>query len=62
MQPGETGLEQVCDIQAESITTIRRVTLGRPRKPTRKLDETQIRAIATCVVKALGVVPADLAD
>jgi mRNA-degrading endonuclease toxin of MazEF toxin-antitoxin module len=62
MQPGETGLTVVCDIQAESITTIRKEILQKPRNPTRKLSETQIRAIACCVVKALGFVPSGLVE
>lgn len=57
MQPGETGLHQVCDLQAESITTIRKATLRRPRTQTRTLTEVQIRAVASCVVKALGILP-----
>ena len=61
MQAGETGLDYTCDIQAETITTIRKETLVIPRNPTRKLSETKIRAIAQCVVKALGFVPGDLA-
>jgi mRNA-degrading endonuclease toxin of MazEF toxin-antitoxin module len=57
MKPGETGLDYVCDIQAESITTIRKETLRRPRTATRRLSEAQIREIARCVVKALGFLP-----
>jgi mRNA-degrading endonuclease toxin of MazEF toxin-antitoxin module len=60
MQPGETGLAIVCDIQAESITTLRKATLVPPKNATRKLSETQLRAIACCVVKALGFVPSAL--
>jgi len=62
MQPGETGLQHICDLQAESITTIRKTTLQRPRTPTRTLREQQMRAIARCVIKALGIVPAELAE
>jgi mRNA-degrading endonuclease toxin of MazEF toxin-antitoxin module len=60
MQPGETGLASVCDIQAESITSLRKATLVPPKNATRKLSETQLRAIACCVVKALGFVPSAL--
>jgi mRNA-degrading endonuclease toxin of MazEF toxin-antitoxin module len=62
MKAGETGLAMDCDIQAESITTIQKKTLIRPRTPTRKLSETQIRAIELCVVKALGFVPDGLGE
>jgi hypothetical protein len=62
MQPGETGLDYISDIQAESITTIRKEILVPPRNPTRKLSEIKIRAIARCVVKALGFVPSGLSD
>jgi mRNA-degrading endonuclease toxin of MazEF toxin-antitoxin module len=60
MQPGETGLASVCDIHAESITTLRKATLVTPKNATRKLTETQVRAIACCVIKALGFVPSAL--
>jgi mRNA-degrading endonuclease toxin of MazEF toxin-antitoxin module len=62
MQPGETGLPSVCDVQAESITTIRKEILVSPKHPTRRLSETRIREVAHCVVKALGFVPADLVE
>lgn len=60
MQAGETGLPCACDIQAESITTIRKEILQRPKFQTRTLSETQVRAIIKCVVVALGVQPKDL--
>lgn len=60
LQPGETGLANVCDIQAESITTIRKETLQRPKAGIRRLSETQVRAIARCVLNALGVIPEEL--
>lgn len=61
MQPGQTGLSCACDIQAESITTIRKQTLVPPKTSTRKLSENQIREIARCVIKALGFIPDALA-
>jgi mRNA-degrading endonuclease toxin of MazEF toxin-antitoxin module len=60
MQAGATGLTCACDIQAESITTIRKETLQRPKFQTRTLSESQVRAVIKCVVFALGVQPKEL--
>lgn len=53
-------MANVCDIQAESITTIRKETLRRPKAGIRRLSETQVRAIARCVLNALGLIPEEL--
>jgi len=61
MQSGETGLPEPCMIQGENISTVRKQSLQPPKSPLRKLSETKVRAIAGCVVRGMGFLPADLA-
>lgn len=60
LQPGETGLGEACDIQAENISTIRKQTLQPSRSTLRRLGESALREIARSVVRAMGFVPNDL--
>lgn len=60
LQPGETGLAEPCDIQAENISTIRKQALQPSRTPLRRLSESTIREIARSVVRGMGFVPNDL--
>jgi len=61
LQPGETGLAETCDVQAESISTLRKQTLLPPKTPLRRLSESAVREIARCVARAMGFLPNDLA-
>jgi mRNA-degrading endonuclease toxin of MazEF toxin-antitoxin module len=58
--PGETGLAEPCDAQAENTSTIRKSSLRAPRTPARRLGESRLRAIARGVVLAMGLRPEDL--
>ncbi len=58
--PGETGLAEPCEIQGENIFTVRKESLERSRTPLIRLSETKLRQVATCVVSAMGFVPAQL--
>lgn len=60
LQPGETGLGEPCDIQAENISTIRKQTLQPSRTALRRLGENTLREIARSVVLAMGLIPNDL--
>jgi mRNA interferase MazF len=60
LQPGETGLAEACDIQAENISTIRKQTLQASRNALRRIGESALREIARSVVRAMGFVPTDL--
>ncbi len=58
--PGETGLAEPCEAQAENISTVRKATLRAPRTPLRRLGESRLRAIARGVALAMGIRPEDL--
>jgi mRNA-degrading endonuclease toxin of MazEF toxin-antitoxin module len=58
--PGETGLREPCEAQAENLTTVRKTSLLPPREPLRHLSETKLRHLARCVVLALGFLPEQL--
>jgi len=60
LQPGETGLAEACDVQAEAISTIRKQSLQPSRTALRRLSESTMREIARCVVRARGFVPNEL--
>lgn len=61
LQPGETGLGEVGELQAENISTIRKDALRPPRNPLRVLSDRTIRSLARAVVMAMGVPPKDIA-
>jgi mRNA-degrading endonuclease toxin of MazEF toxin-antitoxin module len=60
--PGETGLNETCEAQAENIATIRKEILITPRHRLRQLGGSAMRQIAKAVVIAMGVRPEDVAD
>jgi mRNA-degrading endonuclease toxin of MazEF toxin-antitoxin module len=60
LEPGETGLVEACEAQAENITTVRKESLAPPRVRLRPISVTRLRQIAACVVLAMGVLPAEL--
>jgi mRNA interferase MazF len=62
LQPGETGLNETSEVQAEDITVVRKEHLQAARAQLRRLSETQLRKIAKCVVMALGFLPEDMCD
>jgi mRNA-degrading endonuclease toxin of MazEF toxin-antitoxin module len=57
LEPGETGLVQACEAQAENITTVRKESLAPPRSRLRPISAVRLRQIARCVVLAMGVLP-----
>ena len=60
LEPGETGLGEVCEAQAENISTVRKETLAPPRSRLRTLSGSRLGQIARCVVLAMGILPGDL--
>jgi mRNA interferase MazF len=60
LQPGETGLGEPSEIQAENISTIRKQILQPSRTALRRLSESALREIVRSVVRAMGFVPSDL--
>jgi len=60
VQPGESGLGETCDIQAENISTIRKQSLVASRLPLKRLSEGKLRQIARAVVIAMQFTPEGL--
>lgn len=58
--PGETGLAEESEAQAENIFTVRKESLRPPHTPLRRLSESALRGIVRCVVLALGFRPEDI--
>ena len=59
LEPGETGLGEVSEAQAENISTVRKESLSPPRSRLRVLSASRLGQIARCVVLAMGIVPRD---
>jgi mRNA-degrading endonuclease toxin of MazEF toxin-antitoxin module len=60
--PGETGLRETSEIWANGISAIRKLDLKPARDPLRKLSRRTICKIAACVVRAMGVLPSEIAE
>ena len=60
LEPGETGLVEPSEAQAENITTVRKESLAPSRSRLRAISATRLRQIARCVVLAMGVLPGEL--
>jgi mRNA-degrading endonuclease toxin of MazEF toxin-antitoxin module len=54
LSPGETGLSEHSTIQAENITTVRKISLQEPKQKLRRLSENVIQKVARGAVIALG--------
>jgi len=59
LEPGETGLREVCELQPENVTTVRKEIL-QPAPGTRVLAQRILRVVARNVVFALGLQPKEL--
>lgn len=57
LQPGETGLAEISELQAENINTVRKESLRAPRQALRRLGEPLLRRVAARVIVALGFHP-----
>jgi mRNA-degrading endonuclease toxin of MazEF toxin-antitoxin module len=60
LEPGETGLVETSEVQAENITTVRKEGLAPSRSRLRAISAARLRQIARCVVLAMGVLPEEL--
>lgn len=54
LQPGETGLSEPSTVQAENLSTVRKVSLIAPKQRLRSISERTIAKIARGVVAAMG--------
>jgi mRNA-degrading endonuclease toxin of MazEF toxin-antitoxin module len=57
LEPGETGLAETCEAQAENISTVRKESLAPSRSRLRVVSANRLGQIARCVVLAMGVLP-----
>ena len=60
LEPGETGLREVSEAQAENISTVRKESLAPPHSRLRSLSASRLGQIARCVVLAMGIAPGDV--
>jgi mRNA-degrading endonuclease toxin of MazEF toxin-antitoxin module len=60
LAPGETGLAETSEIWANGISAISKASLIPPRDQLRKLSRATVCKIAACVVRAMGVLPAEI--
>jgi mRNA-degrading endonuclease toxin of MazEF toxin-antitoxin module len=60
LEPGETGLGEVSEAQAENISTVRRESLVPSRSGLRTISATRLGQIARCAVLAMGIPPGDI--
>lgn len=60
LEPGETGLAEASEAQAENISTVRKESLAPSRSRLRTVSATRLGQIAQCVVLAMGVLPGGL--
>lgn len=60
LEPGESGLAEASEAQAENITTVRKESLAPSRSRLRTIRASRLRQIARGVVLAMGVLPGEL--
>lgn len=61
LQPGETGLHEISELQPENISVITKDSLE-PDPRTRFLGDGILRTVAANVVRSMGIRPGDLRD
>ena len=61
LQPGETGLQEISEVQPENISVITKDSLM-PNPGTRTLNDRLLRMVAGNVVKSMGIRPRDIQD
>jgi mRNA-degrading endonuclease toxin of MazEF toxin-antitoxin module len=61
LQPGETGLPEIRELQPENISVITKDSLA-PTPHTRMLGHRILRMVAANVVRSMGIQPRDLQD
>jgi mRNA-degrading endonuclease toxin of MazEF toxin-antitoxin module len=62
LTPGQTGLPEAAEVWPNGITTVSKKDLKPPRTPLRTLSRATIVKILRCVVRAMGVLPAEIAE
>jgi mRNA-degrading endonuclease toxin of MazEF toxin-antitoxin module len=62
LTPGQTGLAETSEVWANAITTVSKKDLRQPRNPLRTLSRGIVVKILRCVVRAMGVLPSEIAE
>jgi mRNA-degrading endonuclease toxin of MazEF toxin-antitoxin module len=62
LTPGQTGLAETSEVWGNGITTVEKKDLRLPRSPLRTLSRGTVVKILRCVVRALGVLPSEIAE
>ena len=62
LAPGQTGLAETSEVWANAITTVAKKDLKQPRNPLRTLSRGTVIKILRCVVRAMGVLPSEIAE
>lgn len=62
LKPGETGLAEASEAQAENTSTVRKESLFPSRSRLKAVSEARIRQLAKCVVLAMGVLSGELCE
>jgi mRNA-degrading endonuclease toxin of MazEF toxin-antitoxin module len=62
LAPGQTGLADTSEVWGNGITTVAKKDLRPPRSPLRTLSRGTVVKILRCVVRAMGVLPSEIAE
>jgi mRNA-degrading endonuclease toxin of MazEF toxin-antitoxin module len=62
LTPGQTGLSETSEVWGNGITTVAKKDLRLPRSPLRTLSRATVVKILRCVVRAMGVLPSEIAE
>ena len=54
MEPGETGLNEICAARAEDVCVVLKTALVEPRRPLRSLSDQKVCELAALVKVAMG--------
>ena len=61
LTPGQTGLTETSEVWAQAITSVAKKDLKPPRNPLRTLSRGTVIKILRCVIRAMGVLPSEIA-
>ena len=62
LTPGQTGLSETSEVWGNGIATVAKKDLRLPRSPLRTLSRATVVKILRCVVRAMGVLPSEIAE
>jgi mRNA-degrading endonuclease toxin of MazEF toxin-antitoxin module len=62
LNPGETGLQELSELQAANITLVRKSQLQPPRSQLRRISRSKIKLLVPLVGLAMGILPEEIAE